>query len=72
MKYANGNVAKTGDRVRLWKDCLGTIVCSIDDGEYSSGFPRDEWDYLKVGVLIKADNGALIHYIEADEDFQSV
>jgi hypothetical protein len=72
MKYANGNIAKMGDRVRLWKDYFGTIVCSIDDDEYTSEFPKDEWGYLKVGILIRADNGALIHYVEADEDFQSV
>jgi len=70
VKYANGDAAKAGGRVRLWKDYFGTIVCSMDDGEYTQAFPKDEWDYLKVGILIKADNGALIHYVEADEDLQ--
>jgi hypothetical protein len=50
----------------------GTIVCSIDDDDYTTEFSRDNWSYLKVGIMIRADNGALLHYVEADEDFEPV
>ena len=72
MKYNTGNSAKIGDRVRLWKDCLGTVVCSIDDEEYTLEFPRNVWSYMKIGILIEADNGSLFHYVEPNEDFESL
>ena len=30
MKYADGRHVAIGDRVRLWGDEYGTVVCSID------------------------------------------
>jgi len=72
MKYRDGREVRVGDRVQLWKNHYGTVVCSIDSARYSDDFPEEEWAYLKRGVLIKMDTEALFHYQEADEDFELI
>ncbi len=72
MKYRNGREVRVGDRVQLWKNHRGTVVCSIDSGKYSKDYPEAEWDYLKHGVLIQMDTGAIFHYQKADEDFELI
>ena len=67
MKYFDNQIVKVGDEVELWNGCHGVVVCSIDDDEYSGGYPKTEWQYLKSGVLIETDNAGLIHYIEPDD-----
>lgn len=70
MKYADGRDIKLGDKVELWNGCFGEIVCSIDTDEYSIGFPKDDWAYLKSGVLVRTERKGVIHYIEPDEDLK--
>ncbi|NUN24000.1 MAG: hypothetical protein HUU09_11135 [Candidatus Jettenia caeni] len=70
MKYLDGQEVKVGDKVQLWSGCYGVVVCSMDDDKYTPAYPKEEWDYLKSGVLIKTDKAGLIHYIKADEDLQ--
>lgn len=72
MKYSDGSEAKLGDRVKLWDGIYGVVVCSFDTSEYFAGYPKDEWEYLKSGVMIKTDKAGLIHYIEADEDLELI
>jgi hypothetical protein len=60
------------DTVRLWPGCSGTVVSSIDDGQYSSEYPKEEWEYLKRGVLIRSDQAGLIHYIEPESTFELI
>jgi hypothetical protein len=72
MKYGDGHRVAVGDHVKLWDDHYGTIVCSIDTGEYTDDYPKPNWTYLNTGVLIKPDSGELFHYNEADEDFELV
>jgi hypothetical protein len=72
MNYPDGTKVMMHDRVRLWQGCLGTVVSSIDDGQYSPEYPREEWDYLKRGVLIKSDQAGLIHYIEPEPTFELI
>ncbi len=62
MKYPDGTEARIGDRVQFSNGEKGTIVFSIDTTEYSNEFPEEQWSYLKKGVMIKTDKGALIHY----------
>jgi hypothetical protein len=62
MQYADGKPIGLGDRVRLLSGETGTIVFSIDSNEYSDGFPKKEWEYLKTGVMVKTDAGALVHF----------
>lgn len=66
MNYVNGEQVRLGDRVKLGDDNGGIVVCSIDTGEFSSAFPRAEWDYLARGVLIEFPRYGLIHYTEAE------
>jgi hypothetical protein len=70
MTYSDGQHVTLGDRVRLWESVLGVIVCAIDDNAFSPGFPRDDWGYKERGAVIKADDGRLFYYDEADEDFE--
>jgi hypothetical protein len=44
MKYANGQHVAVGDRVELWRDRQGIVVCSIDTGEFTVDYPKSEWD----------------------------
>jgi hypothetical protein len=72
MKYPDGRHIALGDRIQLWKGQTGTVVCSIDTGEFMKEYPKAEWEYLKSGILVKTDAGELFHYTEADEDFELV
>jgi len=72
MKYTDGQEVRLGDRVALWGDCHGTVVCSIDTDEYTSDFPRSQWEYLRHGVIVRSEKMGLIHYLEPDEDFELI
>lgn len=30
-------------------------------GVFDSGFPKSEWEYLRNGVMVETDRGALVH-----------
>ncbi len=70
MRYPDGQIARRGDRVRLWNGAEGTVVCSLDTDEFSDEYPRDQWDYLRRGVLIHSAQTGLIHYLEPEATFQ--
>ena len=72
MKYPNGQEVRVGDRVKLWDNQRGTVVCSIETGNFSKEYPKAEWGYLKSGILVKTDTGELFHYPEPDEDFELI
>jgi hypothetical protein len=72
MNYPSGEKVVIGDRVRLWRGCEGTVVCSIDDGQYTPAFPKSEWEYLKRGVLIESGQAGLIHYIQPEDSFELI
>jgi hypothetical protein len=72
MKYPSGQDVKIGDRVKLWDDQYGTVVCSVETGEFSKEYPKAEWGYLKSGIIVKTDTGEVFHYTEADEDFELI
>jgi hypothetical protein len=72
MLYRNGKRVKVGDRVRMVGD-VGTVVCSIDDAEYSEEYTRSDWGSLKKGVLINFPKFGLIHYEdELEEDIEPI
>ncbi|MFZ2727852.1 MAG: hypothetical protein WAX77_16490 [Methylococcaceae bacterium] len=68
MKYLDGKEVEIGDKVELWNGNNGVVVCSIDRDEYSELYSKNDWGYLKEGVLIKSEQAGLIHFVEADED----
>lgn len=72
MNYPDGKKVLAGDKVKLWEGCHGIVVCSIDDDQYTPEYPKSEWAYLKLGVLINSDKGGLIHLIEPDEDIELI
>jgi hypothetical protein len=71
MKYADGQEAKLGDKVKLGDD-EGIVVCSIDSDDYSEGYSKEQWDYLKKGVMISFQKYGLIHYKEPENDLKLV
>ena len=70
MKYPDGREAHVGDRVELWNGNEGVVVCSIDAGEYSDAYPREQWEYLQSGVLILTQQAGLIHYIQPERQMK--
>jgi hypothetical protein len=48
MKYPDGQLARLGDRVRLWDAAEGTVVCSLDTNEFTDKYPKDQWDRISI------------------------
>ena len=69
MRYPDGQIARRGDRVHLWNGVEGTVVCSLDTDEFSDEYPREQWAYLRSGVLIQSPQTGLIHYLEPEATF---
>ncbi len=72
MKYSDGSTIMVGDKVRLWEGCEGVVVCSVDTGQYSSNYPKIEWEYLRSGVLFETDKAGLVHYLHSNEDLELI
>jgi hypothetical protein len=72
MNYPDGKKVMVGDQVKLWEGCSGTVVCSIDDNEYTPEYRKADWSYLKNGVLISSDQAGLIHYIQPESSFELI
>jgi hypothetical protein len=66
MNYPDGQEVQIGDRVTLWVDAEGVVVCSIDRDEYSNDYPREQWMHLGKGVLILSPVAGLIHYTTSE------
>ncbi len=62
MKYLDGTEIQLGDTIELSNGEEGIVVLSIDTDEYSPSFPKKDWEYLKEGIMVETNNGALIHY----------
>ena len=65
MKFTDGTEVKVGDRLRLSNDDIATVVFDVETDVYEEGFPKPEWEYLRSGIMVKTDSGALIHLEEA-------
>jgi hypothetical protein len=52
-----------GERV-VGHDRHGIVVGMIDTSEYAAPFRPHTWDALATGVLVRLDDGMLIHYRE--------
>jgi hypothetical protein len=72
MRYDDGQVAKLGDKVLLWEGNEGVVVCSFDADEYSEEYPKEEWGYLKTGILIKSNISGLVHYLAPESGMRLV
>ena len=72
MKYWDGQEVRLGDRVKLGEDEGGIVVSSMDTDEYSTEHPKEQWSYLKKGVMIEFPKYGLIHYEDPDEDLELI
>ena len=71
-KYADGQEVKLGDRVRLGADDQGVVVALVEKAEFGTGHPRDQWAYLKSGILVEFPSYGLIHYESPEPDLSLV
>jgi hypothetical protein len=62
MKYHDGTEMHVGDRVRIKNGDTGVIVASMDTGEFSSDYPKENWGDLKTGILVRTDKGAIVRF----------
>jgi hypothetical protein len=65
MLYPDGTEMRAGDRIRVQNGDTGVIVASMDAGEFSPDYPKDDWDQFKTGILVLTDKGALVRFDEA-------
>jgi len=72
MKYKNGEEVKVGDQVKLGGGDAGMVVGVIDANSFAHDYSAEEWAYLKTGLLILANDSALLHYPELDEDVELI
>jgi hypothetical protein len=70
MQYPGGDRIKLGDTVLLEGRARGVVVGLIDERVYSPPYVPADWDYLRAGVLIVADDGGLMHYNGPDEAWE--
>jgi hypothetical protein len=61
MNYPDGTEIKVGDRVLLLNGDKATVVFSVDSNRYSSDSAKEDWEYLKEGIMVRTDKGALVH-----------
>ncbi len=62
MQYENGDSIQVGDEVSIDTKYNGTVVANIESGEYSTSHTKEQWCYLKTGVLIDTDFGGIVYY----------
>jgi hypothetical protein len=72
MKYSNGEEIKLGDIVQVNGNDPGVVVGVIDTGEFSKGYPAEDWAYLNKGTLILTQGAGLIHYPEPDSEIKLI
>lgn len=72
MIYPSGEKIEVGDVVEMWPDNSGIVVCIFGDSEFAEGYPREEWEYLKSGVLIDSQQAGLIHFEESEPSFKLI
>lgn len=68
MKYSSGEEVNIGDQVELGGGYAGTVVGIIDKNSFAHDYSAEEWTYLGTGLLILANDSALLHYPELGEE----
>jgi hypothetical protein len=72
MNFSDGTQVKVGDKVRFLNNVTGVVVCSIDTDEYTPEFSKDDWEYLKKGIMIKTEELGLVHFSEGDGQIEKL
>ena len=71
MRYQDGTEVHVGDVVDLGAGWRGVVVAVFDTREFSPRFRG--WDgYLTVGAMVHCPEAGLIHYEDAEHDFDFV
>ena len=68
MKFPNGREVQVGDVFKYSDGTKGTVVCSMDLGQYSEEHPKEQWGYLSEGVMVETEAMGLVHYTKPDSD----
>ena len=66
MKYSNGEDLRIEDQVTLDERYNGVIKAIIEENQFSTEYPKEQWSYLKTGIIIDTDFGGIVHYQESD------
>jgi hypothetical protein len=72
MRYADGTLARLGDKILVWEGNEGVVVCSIDTDEYSEDYPREAFGYLQRGIMVLSEKAGLIHYLQPETDMRLI
>jgi hypothetical protein len=72
MLDENGRLIRVGDRVTMGSGITGVVVFSIDTDEFSAEFPREQWQYLGRGIMVRSEQAGLVHLSEGNEDVQVI
>jgi hypothetical protein len=62
VRYHDGQPIHVGDVVTIDVRHQGTVVGCIEDGIYLHPHSKEQWTYLREGVLIDTSFGGLVHY----------
>jgi len=54
------------DQVSLDKKYSGVIKAIIEEDLFSAEYSKEQWSYLKTGILIDTDFGGIVHYQKDD------
>ncbi len=71
MIYPNGDAIEIGDKVHLGGDRSGVLVGIIDEGKFAYGYNKEDWSYLRNGLIVSTDFGDL-RLDKPDEDLELV
>ncbi|GGF86729.1 hypothetical protein GCM10007301_53300 [Azorhizobium oxalatiphilum] len=71
MNYADGTLARLGDRVRI-DHRRGVVVFSLDTDEFAPGYVKEDWSDLKRGVMVDFEAIGLIFYEDMEPDLEFV
>ena len=68
MKYFDGNNILLGDTIGLGGGMQGVVVACIEENEFSPEFSKEQWSYLKKGILVNSEQAGIIHYLKSCVD----
>lgn len=71
MNYSDGQQVRLNDQAGFNGE-VGVVVCSMDTDEYTDAYPRKDWEYLKLGVMVDFPESGLVYFDEADADLRLI
>lgn len=62
MRYKNGSLVEAGHRIRMWDGLAGLVVITLNPPWALTEYSVQEWQYLRVGIVVLTDEAGLVHY----------